>query len=84
VAVELTLAWQKKNNEATARNHRRMYRILIMEFKKPQPAQNCLAPLERGQAGVIIPSSGLGVFFLARISGDVKGSSFPYFPSLDW
>jgi hypothetical protein len=26
---------------------------------------------------------GLGVFFLARISGDVKGPSFPYCPSLD-
>jgi hypothetical protein len=55
-----------------------------MEFKKPHLAQNCPVPLERGQAGDIIPSSGLGVFFLARISGDVKGSSFPYCPILDW
>jgi hypothetical protein len=83
VAAELIVARQKKDNEVTARNHRRMNRIRIMEFKKPQPAQNCPVPLERGQAGDIIPSSGLGVFFLARISGDVKGSSFPYCPSPD-
>jgi hypothetical protein len=29
-----------------------------MEFKKPHLAQNCRVPLERGQAGNIIPSSG--------------------------
>jgi len=55
-----------------------------MEFKKPHIEPNYRVPLECGQAGDIISSSGLGVFFLAHISGDVKGSSFPYFPSLDW
>jgi hypothetical protein len=51
-----------------------------MEFKKTHFAQNFLGALERDQATDIILSSGLGVFFLARISGDVKGTSFPSLP----
>jgi hypothetical protein len=53
--------------------------------KKPHLAQNCRVPPERGQAGDIIPFVGLASSSLRpRISGDVKGTSFPYFASLDW
>jgi hypothetical protein len=50
-------------------------RIWLMEFKKPHLPAELSWTIEHGQVRDIIPFVGLGVFFLARISGDVKGQA---------